>query len=107
MWKVYPQPPEPLDIITDGPSSSLQRIESSAMRLERRFSQIGEFIKKAEGSPAVSGVSGAFKTPLLSAELMKNAEIGHRRWSSIGVDEWIQAGRWWLLKVNPPPSIED
>lgn len=38
----------------------------------------------------------------MSAALMKNAEIGNRRWSSIGVDEWIQAGRWWLLKVTLP-----
>lgn len=82
------------------PSSSLQRIESSTMRLERRFSQIGEFIQKVEGTPIISGVNRAFKTPLLSAELMKNAEVGRRRWSAIGVDEWIQAGRWWLLKVN-------
>lgn len=74
------------------------------MRLERRFSQIGEFIQKAEGTPIISGISGAFKTPLLSAELMKKAEVGRRRWSAIGVDEWIQAGRWWLLKVNPHPS---
>lgn len=71
------------------------------MRLERRFSQIGEFIQKAEGTPIISGISGAFKTPLLSAELMKNAEVGRRRWSAIGVDEWIQAGRWWLLKQIP------
>lgn len=68
------------------------------MRLERRFSQIGEFIQKAEGSPVITG---AFTTPLLSAKLMMNAEIGRRKWSAIGVDEWIQAGRWWLLKVNP------
>lgn len=35
----------------------------------------------------------------LNAALMKNAEAGQRKWSSIGVDEWIQAGRWWLMKV--------
>lgn len=75
------------------------------MRLERRFSQIGEFIQKAEGTPIISGISGAFKTPLLSAELMKNAEVGLRRWSAIGVDEWIQAGRWWLLKVYSQPLV--
>lgn len=38
----------------------------------------------------------------LNAALMKTAEIGQRKWSSIGVDEWIQAGRWWLMKVGVP-----
>lgn len=36
----------------------------------------------------------------LNAELMKEAEVGQRKWSAIGVDEWIQAGRWWLMKVS-------
>lgn len=87
-------------------SSSLQRIESSNIRLERTFSQIKAFIQKDEGEnpsgdPRVSSISGgAFKSPLMSAALMKNAEIGNRGWSSIGVDEWIQAGCWWLLKVT-------
>lgn len=69
------------------------------MRLETSFSQIGDLIHKAEGSPMISCIGGGFKIPLLSAELMKYAEVGQRRWSSIGVDEWIQAGKWWLLKV--------
>lgn len=88
-------------------SSSLQRIESSNVRLERRFSQIETFIQKADSQPTsesedptISCISDqAFKSPVLSAALMNNAEIGRRRWPSIGIDEWIQAGRWWLLKV--------
>jgi hypothetical protein len=30
---------------------------------------------------------------------MKNAET-LQPWSAIGADQWIQAGRWWLLKVG-------
>ena len=30
---------------------------------------------------------------------MKHAEGGGRKWSAIGVDEWIEAGKWWLMKV--------
>jgi hypothetical protein len=36
---------------------------------------------------------------LLSATLMKNAEI-LQPWNTIGADRWIKAGRWWLLKVG-------
>ena len=35
-----------------------------------------------------------------SLMLMKNAEVGNGKWLAIGVDEWIQAGRWWLMKVQ-------
>jgi hypothetical protein len=38
-----------------------------------------------------------FKISLTTA-LMKNAEV-LQPWNTIGADQWIQAGRWWLLKV--------
>lgn len=77
------------------------------MRLEHRLTEIGQYVKMMESqnfleSPMISESTvrnTEFGTPLLNAALMQNAEIGQRRWASIGVDEWIQAGRWWLLKV--------
>lgn len=58
-------------------------------------------VQNSPEAPAISKVGNSeFGTPLLNAALMKNAEIGQRRWAAIGVDEWIQAGRWWLLKVG-------
>lgn len=35
----------------------------------------------------------------LSAAFLRSAEIGNRPWASIGIDDWLQAGKWWLLKV--------
>jgi len=35
----------------------------------------------------------------LSAALMENAEEVLQPWNTIGADQWIQAGKWWLLKV--------
>lgn len=88
-------------------SSSLQRIEATNLRLQRRFSEIEAFIKKlgdVDETPRLSAISVLVETPKISlmqlnAALMKNAEVGQRKWSSIGVDEWIQAGRWWMMKV--------
>ncbi|KAL0634113.1 hypothetical protein Q9L58_006992 [Maublancomyces gigas] len=101
-------------LLTSCANSSLERIESSNRILERRFSQIGDFIQKIEArgseqSPTISTIrvgDQAFKAPILSAALMIQAEVGQRRWSSIGVDEWIQAGRWWLLKSQSALDIE-
>lgn len=94
-------------------SSSLQRLETSHLKLERRFSEIGAKIEKfgkdtAQINPTVSiagsGVSGM---GFISATFMMNAEIGQRRWASIGVDEWIQAGRWWLMKVGASAYLRE
>lgn len=35
----------------------------------------------------------------LSAVFLRSAEIGNRPWASIAIDDWLQAGKWWLLKV--------
>lgn len=35
----------------------------------------------------------------LSAAFLRSAETGNRPWASIGIDDWLQAGKWWLLKV--------
>lgn len=85
---------------------SLQRIECSNTRLERRFSDISQLFHKmdAHRSPEAPSIfmtgDSQFGSPLLNAVLMKNAESGKHTWVLIGVDEWIQAGRWWLLKVE-------
>lgn len=80
------------------------------MKLERRFSEIGDLIQNlgngagtSSEQPTISAVdakSSKIAILQLNAALMKTAEIGQRKWSSIGVDEWIQAGRWWLMKVG-------
>ncbi|KAF5724525.1 oxidoreductase like [Fusarium mundagurra] len=36
----------------------------------------------------------------LSAAFLRSAETGNRPWASIGIDDWLQAGKWWLLKAR-------
>ena len=74
-------------------------------KLERRFSQIETLIERGGASastdpPPVSTVTGELSNiNQLSHALMKQAEEGGRKWSAIGVDDWIEAGKWWLMKV--------
>jgi hypothetical protein len=51
---------------------------------------------------SVAGDDEIFKISL-SAALMENAEV-LQTWNTIGADQWIQAGKWWLLKVCSDPS---
>jgi len=88
-------------------SSSLERLENSTNKIERRLSDIKSFIRKAEDhgtmttTPRVSSsITGDEIFDLkLSKTLMKSAEVSGR-WAAIGIDQWIQAGRWWLLRVG-------
>lgn len=52
----------------------------------------------SQGPPTISATGGGMA--LISSMFVRNAEIGQRRWGSIGADEWIQAGKWWLMKVG-------
>jgi hypothetical protein len=51
------------------------------------------------GTPKLSGIADKSYQLLLSQAFMKEAEVS-RPWAGIGFDEWIRAGRWWLLKAQ-------
>ena len=50
-------------------------------------------------TPSVSAVDDELFRTSLSAALMKSAEAT-QPWSTIGVDQWIESGRWWLLRAQ-------
>ena len=60
----------------------------------------GKASEGTETNPVIPSVSAIdddiFKTSL-SAALMKSAEAT-QPWSTIGLDQWIESGRWWLLR---------
>ncbi|KAF8542005.1 hypothetical protein BDD12DRAFT_730158 [Trichophaea hybrida] len=94
-------------LLTSAGNSSLERIENATHKIERRLSDIKTFIRKAEDhslqnqTPRVTNtITGDEIFDLkFSTALMKNAEVSGR-WAAIGIDQWIQAGRWWLLRVG-------
>ena len=113
MRKVRPRRPCTLQrdtrSIKNDCSSSLQQLQLANQKLERRFSQIEILIERGGGGsrdgastdpPLISAVTkGVSNMNLLNDGLMKRAEEGGRKWSAIGVDDWIEAGKWWLMKV--------
>ena len=56
-----------------------------------------EGIKTKPVAPSVSAVDNELFRTSLSAALMKSAEAT-QPWSTIGVDQWIESGRWWLRR---------
>ena len=47
--------------------------------------------------PSFSAVDDEFLKISLHAAFMRNAEVS-QSWNTIGLDQWIDAGRWWLLR---------
>ena len=49
--------------------------------------------------PPVSVVDDDLLGASLTSAFMKNAEI-FQHWNTIGIYQWIEAGRWWLVRVS-------
>ena len=90
-------------ILTQIGNSSLQRIESSTNALENDVQAIRGYIASHEGSelltPSLSVVEDDHFRSAMSATLLKYAET-NQPWSTIGVSQWIETGRWWLLRAQ-------
>lgn len=83
-------------------SSSLQRIESSNTALTNDVRAIKNYIASNQGVveskvPVLSALDDDLMSTTLSASLMINAEAS-QPWSTIRVDRWIGAAKWWLLR---------
>ena len=53
--------------------------------------------EKKSLNPSVSAIDDELFKTSLSAAFMRNAEVT-QPWITIGVDQWIESGRWWLLR---------
>jgi hypothetical protein len=55
--------------------------------------------------PVVSTFEEKIFQITLSQEFLKEAER-NRSWLATGLDDWIRAGRWWLMKVMAAGSLK-
>ncbi|VTT69147.1 unnamed protein product [Fusarium fujikuroi] len=69
---------------------------------ELRNLMIGD--RSSRENPLLNGPLEEEVRAELSAAFLRSAETGNRPWASIGIDDWLQAGKWWLLKV-PGKSV--
>ena len=83
-------------------SSSLERIESSNATLVKDTAEIKKLLARSQETnqtsvPPLSLYDDEPSKSSLSAALMQSAEVT-QSWSTIGVDQWVEAGRWWLFR---------
>ena len=84
-------------------SSSLERVRSQNEKLLTSVEEIKGFIYGPRHKSEVPMIGGQTDQQFqfeLTRDMMAMAELNGRPWSSIGIDNWIQAGKWWLMKVR-------
>lgn len=93
-------------------SSSLQRIESSTIAIETDVKDIRNYLQpslksqtvEASAAPSLSAVDDEIAKLSLVSAMTKHTEI-IQPWNTIGLDQWIQSGRWWLLRILSASSV--
>ena len=87
-------------------SSSLARIEDAHAKLESDMYEIRLHLKKSaclqtSNKPLCVGmtsITGRAVGASLALAFLRDSET-QRPWSATGIDDWINAGKWWLQKV--------
>ena len=89
-------------LLTAVGNSSLQRIEASNAAMEKELKAIKSHIRGESiasnlpsNSVTLSATDNDDFNETLKAALTKAAEVV-QPWSTIGIDQWLEAGRWWL-----------
>ncbi|KAI2631936.1 hypothetical protein GGR54DRAFT_7088 [Hypoxylon sp. NC1633] len=95
-------------------NSSLERIQNQNDRLSTSVEDIRQYIhnpKPGLSSPLISASSYDEQSQFeLSRRFNEKAVLNNTAWSAIGIDIWIQIGKWWLMKAQPnlnTPASED
>jgi hypothetical protein len=86
-------------------SSSLQRLEETTKTIDAGVREIKTFLQRAEmrarSVPVLSALGTEDSEAMInfSQRCMVAAEAS-QPWTAISIEDWIKAGRWWLLKVE-------
>ncbi|KAB2570347.1 hypothetical protein DBV05_g10981 [Lasiodiplodia theobromae] len=81
-------------------SSSLERIENMQKNTEKALQDIKAAISGSTSTtPLFSGASGADQYRM-TKKLLDNAQVDNKPWTSISIRDWLQTGKWWLLKAQ-------
>jgi len=89
-------------------SSSLQRLEDTTKTIDTGVREIKTILQQTEmrarSVPVLSALGTGDSEAMInfSQRCMVAAEAS-RPWTDIGIEDWIKAGRWWLLKVESQP----
>ncbi|KAL7901573.1 hypothetical protein HDV63DRAFT_404868 [Trichoderma sp. SZMC 28014] len=90
-------------ILQGAQNSSLERIEKQNAQTDKKLDELRELIVSNPAQRDLPMLTAPLHPDILmelTDVFLQKAESGNRPWASIGIDNWLQAGQWWLMKAQ-------
>ncbi|RFU73705.1 hypothetical protein TARUN_8545 [Trichoderma arundinaceum] len=90
-------------ILQGAQNSSLERIEKQNAQTDKKLDELRQMFtsdRAARDRPLLTAPLDPDIVLELTNIFLQKAESDNRPWASIGIDDWLQAGRWWLMKAQ-------
>ncbi|TAQ88444.1 hypothetical protein B7494_g3230 [Chlorociboria aeruginascens] len=84
-------------LLVSAGNSSLERVETMDRKMNADIEALTKMMTQLTHQHLDD--SSNFQSPL-TEKFLEEAERGGRRWFSFGFDEWLQAGKWWLMSFQ-------
>ncbi|OPB37362.1 hypothetical protein A0O28_0042740 [Trichoderma guizhouense] len=82
-------------------NSSLERIEKQNTQTDKKLDELRQLLSPGRAQrdrPVLTAPLDANALIELTDAFLQKAEFDNRPWASIGIDNWLQIGQWWLMK---------
>ncbi|EHK39556.1 hypothetical protein TRIATDRAFT_313596 [Trichoderma atroviride IMI 206040] len=89
-------------ILQGAQNSSLERIEKQNAQTDKKLDELRQLIVSNPAQRDMPMLTAPLHPDILmelTDVFLQKAESDNRPWASIGIDSWLQAGQWWLMKV--------
>ncbi|KAK5991746.1 hypothetical protein PT974_07780 [Cladobotryum mycophilum] len=83
-------------------NSSLERIEKQTAKTDEKLDELRRlyvYDRAARDQPLLKAPLDLNASIELTDMFLQKAELDGKPWASIGIDIWLQAARWWFIKV--------
>ncbi|KAL7937149.1 hypothetical protein V8C35DRAFT_294889 [Trichoderma chlorosporum] len=90
-------------ILQGAQNSSLERIEKQNTQTDKKLDELRQLLMSGQASrdrPMFAAPLDPNALMELTDIFLQKAEFDNRPWASIGIDSWLQAGQWWLMRAQ-------
>lgn len=87
----------------------MERIEKQNTQTDKKLDELRQLLipdHAQRGRPVLTAPLDANALMELTDAFLQKAEFDNRPWASIGIDNWLQIGQWWLMKVKHKPTAK-
>ncbi|KAL7915141.1 hypothetical protein GGI35DRAFT_488936 [Trichoderma velutinum] len=101
--KIMPHNSQLTLILQGAQNSSLERIEKQNAQTDKKLDELRQLLvpdRAPRDRPMLTAPLETNALMELTDAFLQKAEFDNRPWASIGIDNWLQIGQWWLMKAE-------